>query len=74
LGDGDFEAAGAAVDRLAAVTSGYTFEKLTLLRQHALLAKACDDHVAYRRFRDQYRTMAGELGFEGHLAIADAMD
>jgi hypothetical protein len=27
----------------------------------------------YRQFADRYRTMANDLGFEGHIAIAEAM-
>ena len=29
--------------------------------------------VLYRAFRDRYRAMATSLGFEGHMAMAEAM-
>ena len=45
---------------------------IALLRMRALLARARDDDVAYRYF-GRYRAMANELGFEGHIAMADAM-
>ena len=44
-----------------------------LLRMRALLAKAHGDETAYRDFRDRYRAMAASLGFEGHMAWAEAM-
>ena len=72
--DGDLAVAGAAIDRLAATTSGYTFEELPLLRQRALLARAHGDESAYLDFRDRYRTMANELGFEGHISLGEALD
>jgi adenylate cyclase len=31
------------------------------------------DEAAYRDDRDRYRKMATELGFEGHIAMANAM-
>ena len=44
-----------------------------LLRMRALLAQACGDEAAYRDYRDRYREMARSLGFEGHIAWAEAM-
>ena len=44
-----------------------------LLRLRALLARAHGDDAAYRDFRDRYRDMAKTLGFEGHIAWAEAM-
>ena len=43
-----------------------------LLRLRALLARARGD-VAYRDFVDRYHAMAESLGFEGHIAWAEAM-
>jgi hypothetical protein len=37
------------------------------------LARARGDEAAYRDFRDSYRDMAKTLGFEGHIAWAEAM-
>jgi adenylate cyclase len=39
----------------------------------ALLTRARGDQAAYRDYRDRYRAMATELGFEGHIAWADTM-
>jgi hypothetical protein len=44
-----------------------------LLRLRALLAQAHGDDAAYAHFRDGYRDMARTLGFEGHIAWAEAM-
>jgi hypothetical protein len=44
-----------------------------LLRLRALLARAHDDAAAYAHIRDRYRDMARTLGFEGHIAWAEAM-
>lgn len=44
-----------------------------LLRLRALLARARDDTAQYADFRDRYRDMAETLGFQGHLAWAEAM-
>jgi len=46
---------------------------LYLLRIRALLARAHSDDDGYRDYRDRYRTMATDLGFEGHIAWAEAM-
>ena len=47
--------------------------EITLLRLRALLARAHGDDTAYRDYRDRYRAMATSLGFEGHMAWAEAM-
>jgi hypothetical protein len=39
----------------------------------ALPAQAQGDEAAYRNYRDRYRDMAKTLGFEGHIAWAEAM-
>jgi len=44
-----------------------------LLRLRALLARARGDAEAYAHLRDHYRDMAKTLGFEGHIAWAEAM-
>jgi adenylate cyclase len=36
-------------------------------------ARARADELAYRDYRDRYREMANSLGFEGHIAWAEAM-
>jgi hypothetical protein len=44
-----------------------------LLWLRALLARAHGDDIAYRDYRDRYHEMATSLGFEGHMAWAEAM-
>jgi adenylate cyclase len=72
---GDLKAAQAAIDRLAAAPTdpGFVVSKIWLLRMRALLARAHGDDAVYRSHRDRYRKMANELGFEGHMAWAEAM-
>ncbi|MDT5161828.1 MAG: adenylate cyclase, partial [Mycobacterium sp.] len=71
----DLVEAKSAVDRLAAVPTdpGFVLHELPLLRMRALLAQAHSDENAYVDFAGRYRTMANDLGFEGHMAIAAAM-
>ena len=65
----------AAVEKLAALTTdpGYLLQEIWLLRLRALLARADGDEGSYRDYRDRYRDMANSLGFEGHMALAEAM-
>jgi hypothetical protein len=44
-----------------------------LLRLRALLARARGDDVAHHDLVSRYRAMAESLGFEGHIAWAEAM-
>jgi adenylate cyclase len=73
--DTDLQEAQAAVNRLAAVPTepGFVLHDIWLLRLRALLARAHGDDVSYQDFRDRYRAMAKRLGFEGHMAWAEAM-
>ncbi len=73
--EGDLTEAEATVERLAAVPTdpGYVLLELPLLRLRALLARAKGDEAGYRDFADRYRRMANDFGFEGHMAIAEAM-
>jgi adenylate cyclase len=72
---GDLANAHAAVERLAAVPTdpGFVLNEIMLLRLRALLALANGDNPTYRDWRDRCRKMANELGFEGHMAWAEAM-
>ena len=65
----------AAIDTLAAVPTdpGFVMHELPLLRMRALLARAHGDEDGYRDYRDRYRKMATDLGFEGHMKWAEAM-
>ena len=73
--DGDVVEAEAAIERLAAAPAdeGLVIRDIWLLRLRALLARAHDDEARYRDYRDRYRDMARTLGFEGHIAWAEAM-
>ena len=73
--DGDVAEAEAAIERLAAAPAdeGLVIRDIWLLRLRALLARAHGDAAAYAHFRDRYRDMAKTLGFEGHIAWAEAM-
>ncbi|HTZ12281.1 MAG TPA: adenylate/guanylate cyclase domain-containing protein [Mycobacterium sp.] len=73
--DGDVAEAEAAIERLAVAPAdeGLVMRDIWLLRLHALLARAHGDAAAYAQFRDRYCDMAKTLGFEGHIAWAEAM-
>jgi hypothetical protein len=73
--DADVAEAVAAIERLAAAPAdeGLVIREIWLLRLRALLARAHGDTVAYAHLRDRYRDMAKTLGFEGHIAWAEAM-
>ncbi|MGO9158993.1 hypothetical protein [Mycobacterium sp.] len=73
--DGDVAEAEAAIERLAAAPAeeGLAMRDIWLLRLRALLARAHGDAPAYAHFSDRYRHKARSLGFEGHIAWAEAM-
>jgi len=73
--DADVAEAEAVIERLAAAPAddGLAAREVWLLRLRALLARAHGDAAAYADFRDRYRDMATSLGFEGHIAWAEAM-
>jgi hypothetical protein len=73
--NGDVAEAEAAIERLAAAPAdeGLAIRDIWLLRLRALIARARGDDVSYRDYRHRYRDMAKTLGFEGHIAWAEAM-
>jgi hypothetical protein len=73
--ENDVAEAEAAIERLASAPAdeGLVLLDIRLLRLRALLARAHGDAAAYAHFRDRYRDMAKTLGFEGHIAWAEAM-
>jgi class 3 adenylate cyclase len=73
--EADVAEAEAAITRLADAPAddGLVIRDIWLLRLRALLARAHGDETAYRDYRDRYRDMARTLGFEGHIAWAEAM-
>jgi class 3 adenylate cyclase len=73
--DSDLVEAEAAIERLAAAPAeeGFVVRDIWLLRLRALLARAHGDAEAYKQLRDRYLDTAKTLGFEGHIAWAEAM-
>lgn len=73
--EADVREAEAATERLAATAAdgGTAMHEITLLRLHTLLAGAHGDDTAYRDLRDRYRLLAKSRGYEGHIAMAEAM-
>ena len=73
--EGDVAEAQTAIDRLANLPAdkGLAVRDIWLLRVRALLARARGDDVTYRDLVGRYRAMATSLGFEGHMAMAEAM-
>jgi len=71
----DFQEAQDTIGGLEAARTepGFVFHQLPMLRLRALLARAHGDDTAYADLRDRYRDMARTLGFEGHIAWAEAM-
>jgi hypothetical protein len=71
----DVGEAEAAIERLAAAPAdeGLVIRDIWLLRLRALLARAHGDDARYHEYRDRYRDIAKTLGFEGHIAWAEAM-
>ena len=73
--DADVREARGAIAKLTAVPTepGFVLYEIWLRRLRSLLAQAEGDEVAYRNHRDAYRKMAADLGFEGHMAMSEAM-
>ena len=73
--EGDLTEAQEVIERLANLPAddGSAVREITLLRLRALLTRARGDDVAYRDLVSRYREMAKSLGFEGHIAWAEAM-
>jgi adenylate cyclase len=73
--EGDINDAQSAVDRLATgpTDEGVMLREIWLLRLRTLLARARGDEVGYRDLLQRYRLLATSLGFEGHMAMVEAM-
>jgi len=72
--ESDLAEAEATIERLAAApTEESALREVWLLRLRALLALARGEGVKYLGFLNRYRNMATSLGFEGHIAWAEAM-
>ena len=74
-GPGDLAEAEAVTDRMAAAPIQMAPECLALwlLQARAMLAHACREEARCKELRDEYRASAQVLGFDGHLAWANAM-
>ena len=72
---GDVAEAEAAVDRLsvAPADEGLVMRDVWSLRLRALLARSRGDADSYTYFLHDHREMAKALGFEEHIAWAEAM-
>lgn len=72
---GDLAEAHEAIDWLAVLGAdqGWAMCDIWLLRLRALLSRVRGDNDAYRALVGRYRAMAESLGFEGHIAWAEAM-
>lgn len=70
----DLQEARAATDRLAAMPKelGTVIRDLYVTRLRALLARARGDE-SYGELVKRYHEMAESVGFEGHIAMAEAM-
>jgi adenylate cyclase len=73
--EGDLEKAECAVHRLAAAPTDAVWppRDIMVLRLRALLARAHGEGAAYRDLVERYRALARSLGYEGHMAWAEAM-
>jgi adenylate cyclase len=73
--DSDVREAEVVVERLAATPTdpGFVLNDIWLLRLRALLARARGDEISYRELLHRYRATAELFGFEGHMAMAEAM-
>jgi class 3 adenylate cyclase len=72
--EGDLAEAQQAIDCLANLADDDSAVRdITVLRLHALLARARSDDIAYRDLASRYRAMAESLGYEGHIAWAEAL-
>lgn len=72
---GDLADAEAEIDRVATLRADdvLAIRDVTVLRLRALLARARAD-PSYRDLAASYRAMAESLGYDGHIASAQAMD
>jgi adenylate cyclase len=73
-GPADIDDAQNVIEQYSSVPEeqGAITHELPLLRMRALVARACGEE-SYRQLVEQYRARAMELGYEGHIAKAEAM-
>lgn len=72
--EADLAEARETIDEFADLAhAGSAIHDITLLRMRTLLARAEGDESAFRDLVGRYREMAESLGYEGHIAWAEAM-
>jgi adenylate cyclase len=71
----DLAEAGAVIERWTEQTTdlGVTLREVWSLRMRAQLARARREESSYRELRERYQRKSAEFGFEGHSALAAAM-
>jgi adenylate cyclase len=74
-GDAAVKEATDAVTDLTTFAAGSDFVvfDVLVLRLRALIARAHGDEIAYRKLVDRYRATAESFGYDGHIAMAEAM-
>jgi hypothetical protein len=74
-GDSAVKEATDAVTDLTTFAGGSDFVvfDVLVLRLRALIAGAHGDEIAHRKLVDRYRATAESLGYDGHIAMAEAM-
>jgi class 3 adenylate cyclase len=74
-GEGDVEEAESAIEGLAPASAdgGFVARDIVVLRLRALIARARGDEMTFRDLVERHHAMATSLGFEGHIAWAEAM-
>jgi hypothetical protein len=71
----DLAEAESAIERLAGLApcQQWAIRDVFVQRLSAMVARARGDDAAYRDFRDRYRALAEEYGYEGHMRSAAVM-
>jgi class 3 adenylate cyclase len=70
----DIDEADRVIERLASgPVEEVAYREVWLLRMRALVARARGDQIRYGELARRYRELATSLGYEGHMATAEAM-
>ena len=72
--EGDIDEADRVIQRLATgPDEGLLYREVWLSRSRALVARARGQEIRYDELARRYRDLATSLGYEGHMAMAEAM-
>jgi len=72
--EGDIDEADRVIQRLATgPDEGLLYREVWLSRSRALVARARGQEIRYGELARRYRDLATSLGYEGHMAMAEAM-